>query len=110
MSRLIVLGYSLITDSGICDHIDGNSPSGCGKGRMPEINCKGFCSSHDSCVGYTYQSYGKYCLLHFSKNICPLGFKLRNSYTSTAKTMEDLVAYPINAKFYSVCYGKILAN
>ena len=106
----IVLGYSLITDHGICDHIDGRSPTGCGKGGMSENNCKGFCSSHNSCVGYTYQSIGKYCLLHFSNNICPLGFRLANSYRSTAKTMEDLVATPINAKWHSVCYGKILTN
>ena len=109
MPRLIVLGYSLITGSGSCRHIQGRSPTSCGKGRMSESSCKGYCSSHNSCVGLTYQSIGKYCLLYISNNICPLGFYLDKS-RSTAKTMKDLVARPINAKWYSVCYGKTVEN
>ena len=99
----------MITGSGSCRHIQGRSPTSCGKGRMTEGTCKGFCSSHNSCVGLTYQSIGKYCSLYISNNICPLGFTLYKS-RSTAKTMKDLVARPINAKWYSVCYGKSLEN
>ena len=113
--------YSLIARNEDCRDIEGLVPSNCLKWEIPESSCKDSCSSHESCFGYRYESdtnpenYTPYCNLYISDKICPLGWSLMKT-SSTAKTMNDLVAQPIREDErswygdYIVCYGKNLVN
>ena len=96
-------GYSLITNYGACNHVDGGHPSYCIHTSISTISsCESYCTNQKSCVGYAHSAKYEYCLLYVTDSTCPSGFNFDQT-EKTAKTMNDLVAqsYP-----RYVCYGR----
>ena len=100
-----IVGYSLITNNGLCDHVNGGSPTNCvGTGSPSQSDCEGFCSYLTSCVGYSYDSFFNSCFLYPSGTIChPDSILVTNTHTAT--TANDLVASASAPD--SICYRKI---
>ena len=94
-------GYSLITNEGYCQHVDGGFPSYCYSNSKSRItSCETYCTNKTSCVGYEYSA--KHCNLFTTDNTCPSEFQF-TLQTNTAETMNDLIA--ISYTGY-VCYGR----
>ena len=98
-----LLGYTLITSTGYCSHVNGGFPTNCSSSSiLTQRNCESFCTSQTSCVSYIYSSSETKCMLLPSDFSCPSNFQL-NTNTHTATTINDLVATPY---LDHVCYGK----
>ena len=99
-----LVGYSLITSSGYCSHVNGGLfPTHCYSDSVPsQSDCEQFCTSQTSCIGYMYKSSSQWCFLIPSDSTCPSNFIFRQN-THTATTTNDLVAYSFSGY---VCYGK----
>ena len=100
--------YSLITNNGWCQHVDGSIPSFCSPDfSVSSIsNCEASCSNQASCVGYIYAEELDNCYLFPSDSTCPSGFTF-NQRSSTAETMNDLKEQQASGW---VCYGKNTGN
>ena len=100
--------FSLITNNGWCQHVDGSIPSFCSPdSSVPSISdCEASCSNQVSCVGYIYAEELDECFLFPSDNTCPSGFTF-NQRSSTAETMNDLKE---QQAYGWVCYGKNAGN
>ena len=99
-----LVGYSLITSSGYCSHVNGGLfPTHCYSDSVPsQSDCEQFCTSQTSCIGYFYSSSVQWCFLIPSDSSCPSNFQLYTR-THTATTANDLVASPLSG---FVCYGQ----
>ena len=100
--------YSLITNNGWCQHVDGSIPSFCSPDSSVSSisNCEASCSNQASCVGYIYAEELDNCYLFPSDSTCPSGFTF-NQRSSTAETMNDLKEQQASGW---VCYGKNTGN
>ena len=98
------LGYSLITSSGVCKHVNGKFLTNCFKSGFDQSSCEAFCTSQTSCVGYMFGNYTpSRCWLFPSESRCPSDFDLYRLTLATSK--NDLVAKPFPGYGYA-CYGK----
>ena len=97
------LGYSLITSSGVCKHVNGKFLTNClPRITLAQISCEEFCTSQTSCVGYMFQASTRKCRLFPSESKCPSEFDLKLAQTLAA-SKNDLAATPVKG---FVCYGK----
>ena len=109
--------YSLVTDKGYCEHVNGNYLVLCKASIENDAaeDCRSYCTSHDICIGYWLKVFPREieCNLFPSEEKCPQEFKLfgEGSITSLAKTTADLVAVAFpgyNMSCYSKNEGKSL--
>ena len=112
-----LLGYSLITDDGWCNHVEGGFPTNCkATSVLTHSKCEELCTSQTSCIGYSFIRFEGACYLHPSISSCPPNFQLNDNLMKTynyktkkrevphtATSKNDLVARP---SAFSVCYGK----
>ena len=99
----ILLGYSFI-NGGTCLHKNGEGfPTYCYHDNINyQKDCQELCTSHISCVGFTFVVYNR-CSLFISDSTCPPAFILETE-TNTAHSKYDLVAGSSFTNY--VCYGK----
>ena len=72
--------------------------------------CEEACTSHDACVGYSYNfgAQGGYCNLYPDQRTCPSGFRRAMlKWFNIATTKDDLVAVDSSG---FVCKAKISGN
>ena len=89
---------------GACVHVNGGDLTECYKREVNSQNqCRDYCSSQASCVGYDYNIEDKsYCRLFPNDNSCPIGFELYE-LRNTARAMTDLKRKKWDEM---VCFGK----